>query len=85
MLAQNHICVLPWPAKLVRSNPIENLWDSLKRKVKARRQPFNLNDLTMLANQVWKQIPKSGILIYIISMRAHRGAEVAARGRYIRY
>jgi transposase len=42
MLAQNHICVLPWPAKLVHSNPIENLWDLLKLKVKARRQPFNL-------------------------------------------
>jgi transposase len=68
MFAQNRMRVVPWPAKVADLNPIENLWDLLKRKVKASRKPFNLTDLTILANQVWSQIPQRYIQRYTISM-----------------
>ena len=53
---EGRIKVLPWPSQSPDLNPIENLWDELKRRVHKRR-PRNLNDLERCCMEEWSQFP----------------------------
>ena len=44
-LNRNNVNVLPWPAVSPDMNPIEHIWDYLRRKVRARGNVHNLRDL----------------------------------------
>ena len=57
-LKQKTIQTLPWPSFSPNSNPIENLWDELERRVK-KHQPKNLQDLELQLTQEWNNIELS--------------------------
>ena len=67
-LQQQHMNVLPWPAKSPDLSPIEHLWDVLDRRVR-RRSPSTLRQLERYLQQEWKAIPQIEIQRLIQSMR----------------
>ena len=55
-LNRNNAIVLPWPAVSPDMNPIENIWDYLGRKVRARGNVHNVRDLENALIQEWNNI-----------------------------
>ena len=76
-LNRNNVNVLPWPAVSPDMNPIEHIWDYLRRKVRARGNVHNLRDLENA------EIPTS--LSDVRSMRGRLAACINSRGGYTRY
>jgi transposase len=53
------ISVMRWPARSPDLNPIEHLWDDLKRRVRARDSaPTTLQELQDAALEKWDRIPQ---------------------------
>ena len=84
-LALNNIRVMPWPAKSPDLNPIEHIWDLIKRNVKALHPPHDINALERSVQQVWQQIRQPTIQRYIVSMRKRCLAVIRARGGHTPY
>ena len=55
-LERSHVEVLQWPAQSPDSNPIENVWDVLFRKVE-RSKAGSLETLWQLLHAAWQAIP----------------------------
>lgn len=56
------IQVLPWPARSPDLNPIEHVWDNLKRRVRVRvPAPTTLGELKTAVIEEWHNIPQSDI------------------------
>jgi len=70
MLQDNLIIVRPWPAKKHNFNPIEHLWDVLKRRIRRHPPLNNVADLERLATEGWENITQRAIQRLIVSMRA---------------
>lgn len=85
MLAANNVQTLPWPAKSPDLNPIEHVWDLLKRKVRAQPQQLNMRELERDIMQAWATIPQRYLQRYIVSMRARCRAVIAAEGGHTKY
>ena len=56
LLRHNKIKVLEWPSQSPDFNPIENLWNTLKRRVRSK-QPKTLDDLYQYCQEEWEKIP----------------------------
>jgi hypothetical protein len=63
----------------------QNIWDLLKRQVKARPQQLNITDLTRNFIQVWAANSQEYLHRYIISIRSRCGAVIAAAEEHITY
>ena len=84
-LNRNNVNVLPWPAVSPDMNPIEHIWDYLGRKVRARRNVYNLRDLENALLQEWDNIPNVVIRRYVRSMRGRLAACINSRSGHTRY
>ncbi len=55
--------ILQWPPQSPDLNPIENLWNELKLRVR-KRLPQTLNELEKFVLEEWEQIPDDHIKNY---------------------
>jgi len=83
MLAANRVRTIPWPAASPDLNPIENVWDWLKREVRRQPQPGNLQELSRLVARVWDTVPQRYLLNCGRSMRRRCQTVIAAGGGHI--
>lgn len=84
----NHvgITVMEWPARSPDMNPIEHVWDLLKRSVKSRMPPpNNLNELRNALLEEWQRLPQETIDNIIRSMPRRMETLIRARGGNTRY
>lgn len=77
---------MDWPALSPDINPIEHLWDYLKRKVHERpAAPNSLEELRSSLIEEWDRVPQTLIQQLIGGMYRRLEAVVAARGGSTRY
>jgi len=61
---------LPWPGQSPDLNPIEHLWDELKRRIRAKTvHPKNLGELEVFLQECWSQIQREVYQNLVESMR----------------
>ena len=84
-LNRNNVNVPTWPAVSPDMNPIEQIWDYLGRKVRARGNVHNLRDLVNALIQEWNNIPDVVIRRYVRSMRGRLAACINSRCGHTRY
>lgn len=80
------IPVMQWPARSPDLNPIEHLWDQLKRKVRSRDPaPATLQELQDAVIEEWDRIPQEEVLKLVRSMRERMEDVIRARGGNTRF
>lgn len=85
-LNEVHITVMDWPACSPDLNPIEHLWDELKRRLHAQRpRPASLNELRQFLQEEWRNLQQDVIRNLISSMPRRLQAVIQARGGHTRY
>lgn len=82
---QYQITLLNHPANSPDLNPIEHVWDEMKRRLRCREeQPQNLRELQEVLTQIWNEIPQDTIR-RCINMRARLQAVINQRGGNTQY
>ena len=77
---------LQWPAQNPDLNPIEHIWDMLKRKIKsASNPPQTLNELRSAVVSAWNSIPQVDVRNIIQSMPDRMQPVKRARGGNTQY
>lgn len=77
---------MDWPALSPDLNPIEHLWDELKRRVRARNPaPSSLEELKAALLEEWEGIPQDTVKKLIRSMKNRLRAVIRARGGNTKY
>lgn len=85
-LAEIGIPVLRWPANSPDLNPIEHLWDMLKRKIRARdHAPTTIQEVVQAAQEEWDLIPQHEVIKLIRSMQNRLRECIRARGGHTHY
>ena len=80
------IRTMDWPARSPDLNPIEHLWDELKRRVRARvPAPTRLPELRIAIEEEWNDIPRDFIVRVLRSMNTKMLAVIRARGGNTEY
>lgn len=75
------ITAMEWPARSPDLNPIEHVWDELKRRVRARSPaPTRLQELQLAIEEEWNAIPQDFMVKLIRSMKNRLRAVIKARG-----
>lgn len=78
------IKVLKWPSQSPDLNPIENLWQELKRMVH-KRNPTNLDELEIICQEEWGKIAKDCCKRLITGYNKRLKAVIAAKGGATKY
>src|SRR5271154_2154022 len=76
---------IPWPARSPDLNPIEHVWDYLKRRLNAGPFIPNLANLTIRIREEWANMPQNFVQNLINSMNRRIQAVILANGGYTRY
>lgn len=85
-LAEVGIPTMDWPALSPDLNPIEHVWDYLKRQVRKREPaPSNVTELKAALQEVWDVIPQELHKKLIRSMKNRLDAVIRARGGNTKY
>lgn len=85
-LNEANIATIDWPARSPDLNPIEHLWDELKRRVRHRDPaPSTIDELKEALIEEWSEIPQDTIKKLIISIKNRVQAVIRARGGNTRY
>lgn len=80
-LQEVNIKTMVWPARSPDLNPIEHVWDNLKRKIRDRNiAPANLQELQTALKEEWDAIPQDSINHLIESMGNRCRAVIQVRG-----
>ncbi|CAB3261712.1 unnamed protein product [Arctia plantaginis] len=80
------IRTMDWPARSPDLNPIEHLWDELKRRVRARvPAPTRLPELRIAIEEEWNTIPQDFIVRLVRSMNTRMLAVIRVRGGNTEY
>ncbi len=80
------IRTLRWPSRSPDMNPIEHVWDYLKRQVQQRcPPPQTMRELQESVIEVWEQTPQDFLRRLILGMPRRIGALLHARGGYTPY
>ncbi|GFU30493.1 transposable element Tcb2 transposase [Trichonephila clavipes] len=86
MLEAETIQRMELPACSPDLNPIEHVWDMLRRRIAARpRPPATVRDLEIALLEEWNSIPQSLIDNFIASMANRCAAVLAVRGDHMPY
>ena len=83
-LKQARIATLEWVAQSPDVNPIEHLWDHLKRELR-KTKVSNKNELKDLIVSIWQSIPIDVTQKLVDSMSRRLEAVIAARGGPTKY
>ena len=75
---------LPWPSRSPDMNPIEHVWDYMKRRV-AARDPKSLIDLRQCLFQVWDEVQDVYLRDLVLKMPRRINSLLLAHGGYTRY
>ncbi len=82
----NGFNVLPWPAQSPDLNPIEHLWDHLKKKLGGYdKAPSGMIELWERVEEVWEKIDTEVCQNLIESMPRRVEAVLKAKGGYTKY
>jgi transposase len=85
-IQDNQLQVLEWPAQSPDLNPIEHLWDLLKRKLAGyERAPNGMLELWERVQAEWNKITKEQCMHLIESMPRRVEAVLKAKGGYTTY
>lgn len=77
---------MEWPPNTPDMNPIEHLWDYIKKNIRRRTHPpVNHNQLVDAAIQEWENTPQEVIQNLISSMPRRIDAVIKNRGGHTRY
>lgn len=82
--AKNKINVLEWPPQSPDLNPIEHLWEILKRKVR-EEQCSNISAFKTHVKQVWGKLSPDITASLVESMKRRCEAVIAAKGGPTKY
>ncbi|UYV77583.1 hypothetical protein LAZ67_15001629 [Cordylochernes scorpioides] len=84
---QNHaIARMNWPARSPDLNPIEHVWDNLRRRISSLQPPpRNTHELETALTQEWALIPQELINFLIISMGHRCRACLSVKGDHTPY
>lgn len=82
---EQNLTVLEWPANSPDMNPIEHLWDILKRQLRQQGPPNTLEELAERIQQAWNDIPQDQIGRLIQSMPRRCAELMQARGGHTHY
>ena len=84
-LATNNVNVLDWPANNLDLNPMGQVWDELRRRVRRNHAIHTVNDLAAALQAEWANLPAPFILRYVNSMRRRIKACIVQNGGHMRY
>lgn len=85
-LSELGITKFEWPARSPDMNPIEHVWDMLKRRIRSSpNPPETLSQLKTALLAAWEEIPQVDIKNIIKSMPDRMEAVIRARGGNTRY
>jgi transposase len=85
-LQDRNVSVLPWPAKSLDLNPIENVWDLLDRRVRAKAiHPRTVWEFTGALVEEWGNISQQELANLVQSMRRRCTAVPNTAGGHTRY
>lgn len=77
---------LDWPARSPDLNPIEHVWDLLKRRVRSvQPAPQTITELKNAITAEWERIPQETIRGILTSMPRRMQAVISARGGHTPY
>ena len=85
-LEESGLTVLDWPAQSPDLNPIEHMWNALKRKLAGyERMPTGVLELWERVQKEWEQFDEEYCMRLIGSMPDRIAAVLKARGGYTTY